>query len=102
MVSQKLDTELRQIKTLKFVAEYGKDITQKVHAWVQGPSGDWSSERAAGWSIVCRVASFFYGTKGKRHDWPKAKGFRAMRGCIGVWVIDTSYLTKGILCIFLS
>ena len=32
MVSQKLDTELRQIKTLKFVVEYWKDITQKVHA----------------------------------------------------------------------
>ena len=29
---QILDTELRQIKTLKFVVEYGKDITQKVHA----------------------------------------------------------------------
>ena len=28
----KLDTELRQIKTLNFVVEYGKDITQKVHA----------------------------------------------------------------------
>lgn len=36
---------------------------------------------------------FFYGTKGERHDWPKAKGFRAMRGCIGVWVIDALYLT---------
>ena len=28
----KLDTELRQIQTLNFVVEYGKDITQKVHA----------------------------------------------------------------------
>ena len=28
----KLDTGLRQIKTLNFVVEYGKDITQKVHA----------------------------------------------------------------------
>ena len=29
---QILDTELRQTKTLKFVVEYGKDITQEVHA----------------------------------------------------------------------
>ena len=28
---QILDTELRQTKTLKFVVEYGKDITQEVH-----------------------------------------------------------------------
>lgn len=28
----KLDTRLRQIKTLNFVVEYGKDITHKVHA----------------------------------------------------------------------
>ena len=41
----KLDTELRQINTLDFVVEYGKDIMQKVHAWIQGPSGHWGSER---------------------------------------------------------
>lgn len=29
---QILDTELRQTKTLKFVVEYRKDITQEVHA----------------------------------------------------------------------
>ena len=29
---QILDTELRQTKTLRFVVEYGKDITQEVHA----------------------------------------------------------------------
>ena len=29
---QILDTDLRQTKTLKFVVEYVKDITQKVHA----------------------------------------------------------------------
>lgn len=34
---QILDTELRQTKTLKFVVEYGKDITQEVHAWSSRP-----------------------------------------------------------------
>ena len=34
----KLDTELRQIKTLNFVVKYGKDLTQKVHASIQGTS----------------------------------------------------------------
>ena len=60
-IIQILDTELRQTKTLKFVVEYGKDITQEVHDWGQGLSGDWSSERTANpggvgkevWSITC-------------------------------------------------